>query len=42
MANPVIQLGGLMIQEPTDVPNGPTIALFADPDGHDAGRGKGI
>lgn len=27
-------LGGKTIQEPFDVPNGPTIALFSDPEGH--------
>lgn len=27
-------LGGRTIQEPMDVPGGPTIALFADPEGH--------
>ena len=30
-------LGGKTIQEPMDVPNGPTIALFADPEGHVVG-----
>ena len=27
-------LGGRTVQEPMQVPNGPTIALFADPEGH--------
>ena len=30
----ISQLGGSTVQEPMDVPNGPTIALFADPEGH--------
>ncbi len=34
------QLGGRTIQEPMDVPNGPTIALFADPEGHVVGLVK--
>ena len=33
-------LGGKTIQEPMDVPNGPTIALFADPEGHVVGLVK--
>ena len=28
------ELGGRTIQDPMDVPGGPTIALFADPEGH--------
>ena len=35
------QLGGRTIQEPMDVPGGPTIALFADPEGHVVGLVKG-
>lgn len=34
------ELGGRTIQEPMDVPNGPTIALFADPEGHVIGLVK--
>jgi predicted enzyme related to lactoylglutathione lyase len=34
------QLGGKTIQPPMDVPNGPTIALFADPEGHVVGLVK--
>ena len=33
-------LGGTTIAEPMDVPNGPTIALFADPEGHVVGLVK--
>jgi predicted enzyme related to lactoylglutathione lyase len=36
----VSQLGGRTIQEPMDVPGGPTIALFADPEGHLVGLVK--
>jgi predicted enzyme related to lactoylglutathione lyase len=36
----ISQLGGRTIQEPTDVPGGPTIALFADPEGHVVGLVK--
>ena len=36
----VSQLGGRTIQEPMEVPNGPTIALFADPEGHIVGLVK--
>jgi uncharacterized protein len=36
----ISQLGGRTIQEPMDVPNGPTIALFADPEGHVVGLVK--
>lgn len=36
----VSQLGGRTIQEPMDVPGGPTIALFADPEGHVVGLVK--
>ncbi len=27
-------LGGTTVMEPTDVPGGPSIAMFADPEGH--------
>ena len=51
MANPVVhfevlaalehlRLGGSTVQEPMDVPGGPTIALFADPEGHVVGLVK--
>ena len=33
-------LGGRTVQEPMDVPGGPTIALFADPEGHVIGLVK--
>ena len=33
-------LGGRTVQEPMDVPGGPTIALFADPEGHVVGLVK--
>lgn len=33
-------LGGSTVQEPMDVPGGPTIALFADPEGHVVGLVK--
>jgi predicted enzyme related to lactoylglutathione lyase len=36
----ISQLGGKTIQEPMDVPNGPTIAMFADPEGHVIGLVK--
>lgn len=36
----VSQLGGRTIQDPMDVPGGPTIALFADPEGHVIGLVK--
>jgi uncharacterized protein len=35
------ELGGRTIQPPMDVPNGPSIALFADPEGHVIGLVKG-
>jgi predicted enzyme related to lactoylglutathione lyase len=38
----ISQLGGSTIQAPMDVPNGPTIALFADPEGHVIGLVKGM
>ena len=37
----VSQLGGRTVQEPMDIPGGPTIALFADPEGHVVGLVKG-
>lgn len=37
----ISQLGGRTVQEPMDVPGGPTIALFADPEGHVVGLVKG-
>jgi predicted enzyme related to lactoylglutathione lyase len=36
----IAQLGGSTVQEPTEVPGGPTIALFADPEGHVVGLVK--
>lgn len=33
-------LGGSTVAEPMDVPNGPTIAMFADPEGHVVGLVK--
>jgi len=38
----ISRLGGRTIQEPVDVPNGPTIALFADPEGHVVGLAKAM
>lgn len=38
----ISQLGGRTVQEPMDVPNGPTIALFADPEGHVIGLVKAM
>lgn len=38
----ISQLGGTTVQEPMDVPNGPTIALFADPEGHVVGLVTGM
>jgi predicted enzyme related to lactoylglutathione lyase len=38
----ISSLGGRTIQEPMDVPGGPTIALFADPEGHLVGLVKGM
>ena len=32
--------GGRTVQPPMDVPNGPSIALFADPEGHVVGLVK--
>jgi predicted enzyme related to lactoylglutathione lyase len=37
----VSELGGRTVQGPMDVPEGPTIALFADPEGHVVGLVKG-
>ena len=34
------ELGGRTIQPPMDIPGGPTIALFADPEGHVLGLVK--
>ena len=36
------ELGGRTVQEPMDVPGGPTIALFADPEGHVLGLVKSM
>lgn len=36
----IAQLGGRTVQEPLDVPGGPTIALFEDPEGHVVGLVK--
>ena len=36
----ISQLGGRTLQEPMDIPNGPTIAMFADPEGHAVGLVK--
>ena len=36
----VTSLGGSTVQEPMDIPDGPTIALFADPEGHVVGLVK--
>jgi predicted enzyme related to lactoylglutathione lyase len=36
----ISELGGSTVQEPMDVPGGPTIALFADPEGHVVGLVK--
>jgi hypothetical protein len=38
----IAELGGKTVQEPMDVPGGPTIALFADPEGHVVGLVKGM
>jgi predicted enzyme related to lactoylglutathione lyase len=38
----ISSLGGKTVQEPMDIPNGPTIALFADPEGHLIGLVKGM
>jgi predicted enzyme related to lactoylglutathione lyase len=36
----ISQLGGRTMQEPMEIPGGPTIALFADPEGHVVGLVK--
>jgi predicted enzyme related to lactoylglutathione lyase len=36
----IVELGGRTVQEPLDVPGGPTIALFADPEDHVVGLVK--
>ena len=36
----ISELGGSTVQPPMDVPGGPTIALFADPEGHVVGLVK--
>ena len=36
-----VSLGGRAIMGPMDVPGGPTIALFSDPEGHVVGLVKG-
>ena len=36
----ISELGGTTVQPPMDVPGGPTIALFADPEGHVVGLVK--
>jgi len=36
----ISELGGSTVQEPMDIPNGPTIALFSDPEGHIIGLVK--
>lgn len=35
-------LGGRTVMPPMDVPGGPTIAMFADPDGNVVGLAKGM
>ncbi len=34
--------GGRKISDPMDIPNGPSIAMFADPEGHVIGLVKGM
>jgi predicted enzyme related to lactoylglutathione lyase len=36
----ISSLGGKTVQEPMDIPNGPTIAMFEDPEGHMIGLVK--
>jgi len=36
----ISELGGRTVQPPTEVPGGPTIAMFADPEGHVVGLVK--
>lgn len=38
----ISSLGGSTVQEPMEIPDGPTIALFADPEGHVIGLLKAI
>ncbi len=38
----VKSLRGSTVQEPMDIPEGPSIALFADPEGHVVGLVKGM
>jgi predicted enzyme related to lactoylglutathione lyase len=38
----VKSLGGSTVAEPMDIPEGPSIALFADPEGHVVGLVKGM
>lgn len=38
----VKSLGGSTVTEPMDIPDGPSIALFADPEGHVVGLVKGM
>ena len=38
----ISELGGTAIQEPMEVPDGPTIALFGDPEGHVVGMVKSM
>jgi predicted enzyme related to lactoylglutathione lyase len=38
----VKSLGGSTVAEPMDIPDGPSIALFADPEGHVVGLVKGM
>jgi hypothetical protein len=42
MLSKIESLGGSTISPPMDVPGGPTIAHFADPEGHVVGLVKGI
>ncbi len=37
----ISELGGSTVQPPMEIPDGPTIALFADPEGHVVGLVKG-
>jgi predicted enzyme related to lactoylglutathione lyase len=38
----ISELGGTTVQEPMEVPDGPTIALFGDPEGHVVGLVKSM
>jgi predicted enzyme related to lactoylglutathione lyase len=40
MLNKLESLGGRRLMGPMDVPDGPTIAMFADPEGHPVGLVK--